>query len=197
MKEAVRRASRQINQKAAERKQRHDKSAKSANIEVGTKILLRNRVQGRNKIQDVWSSIPYKLLGRMSEDNNAYLVERLSDGKVKVVNRLDILPFPIESADDTVDNIANTSESSSDDEVLVMSSSPTDRPATHVRTDIRKSTRTTAGKHSNPHREPRSAIQEEHIAQGIPFTEYSSAILQLGECLSSKLKDSYDNFNCH
>ena len=65
MQEAYLRALNRIEKKAQQRKLKHDKKAKEHNLNVGTKVLLRNRIQGRNKIQDTWSPTTYKVLQRI------------------------------------------------------------------------------------------------------------------------------------
>ena len=59
MQEAVKRANNRIKLKAAERKNRHDKSAVLSDLGIGSIVLLRNRVKGRNKIQDAWNGQLY------------------------------------------------------------------------------------------------------------------------------------------
>ena len=71
MLEAVKRANNRIKPKAAERNNRHDKSAVSSELEIGSKLLLRNRVKGRNKIQDTWNPTSYIVVSRIDENNTA------------------------------------------------------------------------------------------------------------------------------
>ena len=71
MQEAVKRANNRIKLKAAERKNRHVKSAVSSALEIGSKVLLRNHVKGRNKIQDTWNPTSYIVVGRIAENNTA------------------------------------------------------------------------------------------------------------------------------
>lgn len=52
---------------------------KFTTLSVGMKVFLRNRVQGRNKIQDVWDSTPYTVVRRL-DTSNTYVVESL-DGQ--------------------------------------------------------------------------------------------------------------------
>ena len=198
MKDAVTRANNRINKKAAERKNRHDKTARPSTLQIGTTVLLRNRVSGRNKIQDVWSMIPYRVIGQVSKDNSAYLVERLSDNKAKFVNRVDMLQFEsgIQSDEEPkkTKTITSDESTSSEDEILVMSQVPTDtsprrqhQRIPHV--PMRRSARTTAGKHSNPFHLPTSAItQETTINSHVEYAEYSDAICRLGKLL----QESYD-----
>ena len=69
MQEALKRANNRIKLKAAERKNRHDKSAVSSELEIGSRVLLRNRVKGRNKIQDAWNPTSYIVVSRIAENN--------------------------------------------------------------------------------------------------------------------------------
>lgn len=78
LQESYERALCRIKQKAKQRKKRHDKTAKDYNLEIGCVVLLRKRVQGRNKIQDFWSPIPYKVTKRVP-GTSAYIVQRLDD----------------------------------------------------------------------------------------------------------------------
>ena len=71
MQEALKRANNRIKLKAAERKKRLDKSAVSSELEIGSRVLLRNRVKGRNKIQDAWNPTSYIVFSRIAENNTA------------------------------------------------------------------------------------------------------------------------------
>ena len=160
--------------------------------------MLRYRVSGRNKIQDVWSMITYKVIGQVSQDNSAYLVERLSDNKAKVVNRVNMLQFEscVQSDEQLEKNKDITSDegSSSEDEILLMSQVPNETSTRRQEQRIshvsqRRSSRTTAGKHSNPFHLPTSAItQETIVSYHVKYTDYSDAIWRLGKFL----QESYD-----
>jgi transposase InsO family protein len=199
MREAVNRANDRINQKASDRKNRHDKSAKPSNLTVGTKVLLRNRVKGRNKIQDVWDSTSHTIVGQIADESSAYIVARCTDGKVKVVNRLDILAFSLNS-DDEVMKTDNESDSSSDDclvEVHPIPTRQTGRQRARAAEPSRKSARQNAGCHSNPYNLPKSAIKEELVSNQTHYVDYSNAIVQLGSTISNNLgkllKDGYSH----
>ena len=51
----MKRANNRIKLKAAEQKNLYDKSE----LEIGSRVLLRNRVKGRYKIQDAWNPTSY------------------------------------------------------------------------------------------------------------------------------------------
>ena len=54
--------------------------------------MLRNRVLGRNKIQDRWAAIPYRTTERISPDSPLYRVQRFDgQGQPKVVHRTAML----------------------------------------------------------------------------------------------------------
>ena len=57
------------NWKLLMKKNRHDKSAVSSGLEIGSRVLLRNRVKGRNKIQDAWNPTSYIFVSRIAENN--------------------------------------------------------------------------------------------------------------------------------
>ena len=167
---------------AVTRKNRHDNTARPPTLLVGTTVLLRNRISGRNKIQDVWSMIPYRVIGQVSKDNSAYLVERLSDNKAEVVNRVNTLQF--ESGVQSDEQLEKNKDitSSSEDETLLMSQVPNETSTRRQKQRIshvpqRRSSRTTAGKHSNPLHLPTSAItQETTVSSHVKYTDYSDAI---------------------
>ena len=201
MQDAIRRANAKTSKKAAERKKRHDKSAKPLNLETGSKVLIRNRVSGRNKIQDIWKSTPYKVIGQVSGNSNAYFLERMSDGKAKIENRINIYPFTAESDTDEETKCEQVEDStSSEDEVMITpgympENINQDRTAS---VPTRKSTRSTAGHHSNPNKEPRSAIKQEISTQKLEYKDISEIIHHqaLAQALAMQiLKDKYDKMS--
>lgn len=75
---------------AERRRELHDKSSTPCTIEVGTKVLMRNHVKGRNKIQDVWKAVPYVVIERLQD--NVYKVRPVDNcGETKVLHRKEIL----------------------------------------------------------------------------------------------------------
>ena len=190
---------------AQHRREIQNRNTKEAPIKIGRRVLLRNRVLGRNKIQDTWSSIPYKVVARPGE--NVYSIQ-LADGTgpLRNVTRTEIL--------DTGDEV----EDKSDSDVDVIVDQPMDITAQQEAPLIgdmlqsdeyggqseedsgdemeqavpRRSGRSTAGKHSNPFHLPKSAIvsrkkvcvsQEEEKN----FRELSDAIASLGASLGTSL----------
>lgn len=204
MSEAHTRANEKILLKAKGRKQRHDKKAKDPYLPLGTTVLLRKRVQGRNKIQDCWDSVLHTVTGHLPGNSSALIVTRSTDGKVKTVSRLDVLPFPVGASEDETresqaSNSSDDSDSSSDSSVAYEASSRRDEtPTTRDQTTnspkrLRRSKRSNAGKHSNPFNLPKSALQEQASVQGTPFTQYSDALIQLGTQFGKMLQESFDN----
>jgi len=198
MKDAVTRANDRLNKKAAERKNRHDKTARPSTLPIGTTVLLRNRISGRNKIQEAWSMIPYRVIGQASKDNSAYLVERLSDNKAKVVNRVNMLQFEYgvhrDEEQEKNKDITSDESSSSEDDILLMLQVPNETSTRREEQRIshvpqRRSSRTTEGKHSNPFHLPTSTItQETTVSSHVKYTDYSDVIC----CLGKFLQESYD-----
>jgi len=192
MSQAVQRANNKLNQKANERKKRHDSTVKHIKeIPTGSKVLLRNRVAERNKIQDVWSSVVYKVTGQVSENSSAYIVTKLEDGSAKVVNQLDLLPITWSDDDDEkTNNIQRRPESSSSDssegEIVTFTPVATEMPEVTAPVRSRKSQRSTAGKHSNRNRLPKSAIIQETTLSDTHrprYTEYTNAMLSIGKMI--------------
>lgn len=201
-------ANRRLNQKASERKQRHDSKVKDKNevLDIGSRVLLRNRVKGRNKMQDSWSATPYIVIGRVA-DTSAYTVCSILGGDVKTVNRVDILLCTEDSQSQEIQKSSSESESSDDDYTLNFMTENDDRidevdpgiehdqsDFTDARASVRKSNRRNRGKHSNPHNLPKSVNQNfqnmKTVKNDTSFTEFTSAIASLGETLSKNLGDS-------
>ena len=55
------------------RQTRNNLKATDTGIPVGSRVFLKNRVQGRSKIQDVWDATPYKVARRL-DTGNTYVV---------------------------------------------------------------------------------------------------------------------------
>ena len=104
---------------SAEARQRtYNKTARSYPIPVGGKVLLRNRVPGRSKIQDHWNPTPHKVLRTLP--NNVYEVQRL-DGEAlpKRLTRTEIL------------HVREMEEEEDKDSPIVILQEPTDdKPST-------------------------------------------------------------------
>ena len=58
LRDAYQKARERLQHAAQTRKARHDQRLSDVPIKFGQLVFLRNRVRGRNKIQDVWSSTP-------------------------------------------------------------------------------------------------------------------------------------------
>ncbi len=92
-----------MNKKAKQRKKRHSNKVNSTDLQPGTIVLRRNRVQGRNKIQDTWNPTHYKVISKVNDNSNAYLVQKLDgEGDIKAINRIHLLEFTLYSEEDSV-----------------------------------------------------------------------------------------------
>lgn len=183
LREAYNTTSKRLNEAASLRKTRHNQKGRptAEALIVGERVLLRNRkVRGRNKIQDKWQDKVFKIVER--RENNTYVVEPADgQGKEKVVSQteLQVCPKPMleqryrpparqrcvasQDMSDEEDDIeeltialqppldAHGSDSSDDSD-----DAPVDEPQAPVQ---RRSTRTTAGQHSNRYNLPRSVLQ--------------------------------------
>ena len=201
MKEAHKLALENIQKKASQRKEKHDEKARDFNIPVGTNVLLRHRVLGRNKIQDCWDPLPYVVVDRLDDTNNVYAVKPADGmGHVRYLNRVNLkissdAPQPSASEESLVSESDEESaeESPSTDRVLRSAAKlPTSKPisvpqsnpdrSTKVKRFAeenqlpRRSSRATAGQHSNPMNLPRSATNN---SMSTDFVHFAKAVNDL------------------
>ncbi len=216
------------------RKKRYNDSARDFPIEVGKFVLVRNRgIKGRNKIQDFWSPVPHKVIGKLQPQ--VYTVtEADGQGRVRNVNRTEIRedlavrqpeePEVVEEVQEpnepevveevqqpeepevVAEEVAPVQDGEGDDEVFVESGEDdavvdaeaevvTTEPDTAkepvAKPEPRRSTRSNKGVHSNPHRLPRSVVNEAVTVQKPQetFTDaFSMMTEQLGKVLLSHFK---------
>ncbi len=184
-------------QKAGQRKKRHDRKAKEYALHIGDKVLLRNRVQGRNKIQDVWSPNPYKVVSRI-DGGNAYSVQKADnpESKLRTINRADLLQFQFSDYSEPelseMDQRSNSdTDSSSGDETFVVHHKPQKRQ--HVVKPVRSSSRMTKGIHTNPHNLPRSVLNSEQFVQESSLDRFNHAVDKLTQNIGVILNNIYSN----
>ncbi|KAL6490487.1 hypothetical protein MHYP_G00008320 [Metynnis hypsauchen] len=81
---------------AQHRKGRHDQFVKPNPLDVGQLVYLRdNSVRGRNKIQDAWSAVVYKVVRAPEPGGVVYSVSPLQDpDRVQQVHRVMLKPAP-------------------------------------------------------------------------------------------------------
>ena len=191
MMEAQRLARRRLEAKAEERRLRHDKKVKfGGDLHPGTFVLVRKRVSGRNKIQDVWSDIPFVVVRKCDEDSNAYVVKAADGcGQCKTINFVDLKVCKLQERESESESEGESD--SSPDELLIPALSDSEQEITAPkRSDagLRRSQRKTAGKHSNPYNLPRSAIKESVSAEAdIAYAEFSQAVNSLGATMVDSL----------
>ena len=101
-------AFRNIERKAALRKARHDARVNDVVLDVGVHVLIRNRIIGRNKIQDASQSDPYVITEKPDPTGNVYVIKPLrGNGTRKTMNRRDLRP---------IDHVSSSDEESATDD---------------------------------------------------------------------------------
>ena len=95
LEQAFRLASARTEKEALQRQTRNNLNATHTSIPLGSRVFLKNRVQGRSKIQDVWDATPYKVAKQL-DTGNMYVVVPLvatmaEEELKKTVHRNDIL----------------------------------------------------------------------------------------------------------
>ena len=187
LRDAHARAADQLKKEAARRKKLFDGHGRTraSPIKVGTRVLVRERgIQGRNKIQDRWSSRVHKVLD--DHGNDTYTIEPAdSHGKRRVVNRSELQLCPPMVLRDQPRarpqrhrhrHNARTNNEDDDDDVPDLDIEipyqdqairPEDEPDGSGRDSdsdsdadvpLRRSTRTTARVHPNKYNLPRSVL---------------------------------------
>lgn len=91
--DALNAAAERTKKEALRRQRLSDKKVNDSGLKIGTCVFVRNRSEkGRHKIQDVWNSTPYKVIGRPDPTGNVYVIEPLEgNGTIKTVNRAELL----------------------------------------------------------------------------------------------------------
>ncbi|CAL9703969.1 unnamed protein product [Knipowitschia caucasica] len=174
---------------AQQRKERHDSQTLCPPLEPGQRVYLRAVGPGRRKIQDIWGPTMYQVVKAPAQQGVVYSVapvDRLD--QVRQVHRTALKPAlpPPETSSNVWPQVAFVEDEASGDELelgawLVVRESVS-APSTPVEplawelpvaspspvvpsragSALRKSTRKTAGQHSNPHRLPGPIHHEEN-----------------------------------
>ncbi|CAG2185997.1 unnamed protein product [Mytilus edulis] len=142
-------------------------------IEIGSNILLKKHVQGRNKMQDNWHPTPYRVVHHFKD--NVYGIQ-LADG--------------------------SGPESGEDEQDVTTASIDMTTPVDDDNSR-RRSKRTNAGKHSNPFNLPKSVLLKETYVHGniepVKFERLGEAIAalgtSLGQCLGQTLQEGWLKHN--
>ena len=74
LEKAFKLASVRTEKEALLRQARSNLKATDTSLPVGARVYLRNRVKGRNKMQDVWDATPHKVIRRLETGNTYVLV---------------------------------------------------------------------------------------------------------------------------
>ena len=225
-----------MQQKALTRQQTYNKKAKEVPIKIGAKVVRKNHLPGRNKIQDEWDSTPYIVVARPQD--NVYSIQ-LADGVGQIMNvtRTEILEigrlddFKFSKFNDEVPTSPESTDSESEGHLEVFEKAPivpgnevgtpfestdpmestdtfdkaeekllpevrpkqgqvTEKLAPEVKSNkvpLRRTSRTTAGKHSNPYHLPKSVLESTSVTAGTNFQDFGHAVALLGESLGNTL----------
>lgn len=189
LRDAHQRTAARLAKEADTRKQKYDRNSrtKPQTIEVGHRVLVRDRtVRGRNKIQDQWGTRVHKVVDQL--DNGAYVIEPADGhGGTRIVNRAELQMCPPSVLQETPERArrqqaprepqqADSSDDDSHPELAIDIAPPpaaesSDRPSNGSDADdsgtddelsvrpVRRSTRLTAGHHSNRYHLPMSVIR--------------------------------------
>lgn len=84
------RAKEYAERKAEERMTQQEKKVYCPTVQIGEHVYLRHRPPGRNKIQDAWSPVLYKV---SEVQGSTYTVEPVEGGPVKRVHRANLHPW--------------------------------------------------------------------------------------------------------
>ena len=102
LKEAYEMTRLQLTRQADHRKQVYDRNVQDLPLAAGERVYLRNRVKGRNKIQDAWDSRVYSVTRRQGT-NHVYIVEPEDGrGEQRTINRADLRICTQEAQDSVV-----------------------------------------------------------------------------------------------
>ena len=102
---------------ATRRKRLHDLDTNDDGLPVNGLVYLRNHPSGRNKIQDVWKSTPYKVVKRVDPLGNVYVIEPYGwEGLCKTVNRSELRDAKQIIRDDDPDTVSEVATEQSQSE---------------------------------------------------------------------------------
>ena len=90
--DAHRRAYQQLERAAAGRLKISDQRAADHPLAVGDLVYTRNRVLGRNKIQDFWRPELHRVTARRDPHLLVYTIQPVAGGPERMVNRRDLQP---------------------------------------------------------------------------------------------------------
>lgn len=211
MSHVMEQAKKNLEDNAKRRNKHYNRSTKQSEIAIGSRILLRKRVIGRSKIQDTWDSTPYRVVG--APGDNVYTIQIVDgSGPTRNVTRREILDTgEIVYSEDDSDSTISDSDSESENRVFILKNVQNCDPAsdndveetelslpdTSVAPSVqpRRTTRSTAGKHSNLHHLPTSAIRSQTVTEDVhDFQQLSQAVANLGASLASTLTQAWAQY---
>lgn len=178
---------------AEKRKERHDCQIKEDKLQVGDRVLVRDHKLGRSKIQDAWKPEVYLVVEVPEQDGGPYVVEPETGGQLRRTSRMELKRYltPVhkfkhqavrlpkfEPTEERWEVLSDESEES--DSELEESFVSRQKPA-HEKITVRHSQRTTAGRHTNVHRIPKTASARSMITEDFVL----SLVDRIGQVVAS------------
>ena len=91
LRDAFEDASEKLQSQAQKRQDLMNRNATDTSLPIGCRVVLKQHPHGRNKIQDKWGSVPYRVINRPDPEGNVYEIESLDDKATKkTVNRKEL-----------------------------------------------------------------------------------------------------------
>lgn len=165
-----------LNKAASQRKKNYDRNAREDTLPVGSRVVVRSRPLGRNKIQDAWHPEIYEII---QQEGDVYTIQPTEGRKVKKrLNRRDLKLLPPQDNEEPAPVTTVEEENEDTDEELILHFSDVSESEDHGEENEeqeaeseeessgdseeevipRRSTRVNKGQHSNPHHLPRSVL---------------------------------------
>ena len=182
LRDAFKAATKNTEKEVLRRKTRADHVANASSLPIGARVFIRNRqFRGRNKIQDRWHDIPYRVIDRPDPGGNVYVVEPLDgDGNFKTLHRTQLLdtrglvpeitptevpvvPSDVESESESESELAV--ESDTEEEELEVWTAPMDRESSQDAPLDRQRVPEPTGSNQIPERQGEPVRQVEAVPQ--------------------------------
>ena len=179
MTELIKKARENTNKTLISRQNLRNVKRSSDTLPIGARVFLRNRgLKGRNKINDVWISVPFRIIIMPDPKGRTYeILPADGTGKTMIVSRDDLQFWPevldkhqSDSETDDMHSIVGVDleispqKDESKSKIVVSDSVSSESEKSHGEIvdspKVRRSSRINKGKHSNPYHLPKSVLQQ-------------------------------------